>query len=201
LGNVQHAHSDEVFVGVDVSKHHVDISILPGGAHRRYANNKPGIAALFSDLAPLSPSLIVVESTGGYEQTIVDALSGARISVAVVNPRHVRHFARATGQLAKTDRIDAGILAAFAQSIRPPVRAPKGKGERELEEALLRRRQLVGMIAAEKTRLLRAGGKFARDIGLHLAWLKKRLKLLDQQLEALIDATDAWRRRNALAAL
>lgn len=122
----------------------------------------------------------------------------AALPFAVVNPRHVRHFERATGQLAKTDRIDASLLADFARAIRPPAQSLKDEQSHEFEDALVRRRQLVGMAAAEKTRLARANSKAARDIRVHLAWLEKRIKKIDADLAALVDQNAAWRDRNAL---
>jgi len=194
-----HAHSeDQVFVGIDVAKAHLDVRIIPGDQRGRWNNDASGVAALVSILRQNAPSLIVLEATGGYEKLAASALGAAALPVAVVNPRHVRHFARATGQLAKTDRIDAALIAEFARAIRPPAQSLKDERSRDFEDALARRRQLVGMAAAEKTRLAQASSQAARDIRAHVTWLEKRIKRIDVDLEDLVKQNVTWRDRHAL---
>src|SRR2546426_8451130 len=142
-----------VFVGVDVAKEQVDVAVRPSGDRWRVVNDEAGITALVARLRPLAPALIVCEATGGFERAAIAMLAAAGLPVVVANPRQIRDFARATGQLAKTDQIDAAILAVFAERVRPAPRALPSDAAQLLDALLTRRRQLVEMLVAEKNRL------------------------------------------------
>jgi transposase len=179
-----------LFAGVDVSKDRLDVCLRwsePEGCEQEafvVAYDDGGIDALVSRLLEGPTVLVVLEASGGFERTVVGALAAAELSVVVVNPRQVRDFARATGTLAKTDRIDASILAHFAEAVRP---APKPLPDREiraLQAMVARRRQLLGMLAAENNRLSSAAKPVARRIKAHIRWLEKELSRAERDLEA-----------------
>jgi transposase len=173
----------ELYIGVDVSKAHLDISVRPEPKRWTESNDEAGIKKLVEQLAELRPTLVVLEATGGYESLVVAQLAAARVPVAVVNPRQVRDFARATGTLAKTDRLDAEILALFAERIRPTPRPLPDEATRALQGQLTRRRQLQQMITAESNRLERAASGVRPGIEAHLAWLKQERGKLDKSIE------------------
>ena len=140
-----------MFVGIDVAKDELVVAVRPTGASWVSGNDEAGVRALVAQVQALTPTLIILEATGGYEILAVSALAAAALPVIVVNPRQVRDFAKATGQLAKTDRIDAGVLALFGERVRPPVRCLPDDATRELEAIVTRRRQLIDMLQAERT--------------------------------------------------
>ena len=142
-----------LFVGVDVAKERLDVAVRPSGERWSVATDEAGVAALVARLRPLAPTLIVCEATGGFERAAIVALAAAGLPVVVANPRQVRDFARATGQLAKTDALDAGILALFAERVRPTPRPLPTEAAQLLDAVLTRRRQLLEMLVAEKNRL------------------------------------------------
>src|SRR5574342_653288 len=142
-----------VVVGVDVAKDRLDVAVRPSGEGWSEVNDVAGVSALVARLRPLGPALIVCEATGGFERAAIAALAAAGLPVVVVNPRQVRDFARATGELAKTDELDAGILALFAERVRPAVRPLPDAEAQELAGLLARRRQLLEMLQAERNRL------------------------------------------------
>ncbi len=142
-----------VVVGVDVAKDRLDVAVRPSGEAWSEANDEAGITALVARLRPLGPALIVCEATGGFERAAIAALAAAGLPVVVANPRQVRDFARATGQLAKPDQLDAGILALFAERVRPTPRPLPDAAAQLLDAVLTRRRQLLEMLVAEKNRL------------------------------------------------
>jgi transposase len=181
------------FVGIDVSKDHLDLHARPDGSAARYTNDPAGIAALVAHLAQLAPERIVLEATGGFEAHLAAALAAAGQPVVVVNPRQVRDFAKATGQLAKTDAIDAAVLAHFAEAIRPEVRPLPDADARALAALVERRRQLVEMRTAEMNRLGLASGRVAASLRAHIAWLTKQLDQVDRELSALIEKSPVWR--------
>jgi transposase len=182
------------FVGIDVSKDHLDAHARPAGAAFREPNDPGGVAALVARVRELAPALVVLEATGGLEHPAAAALAAAGLPVAVVNPRQARDFARATGRLAKTDAIDAEVLARFAEQVRPPARPLPDADTRALAELLDRRRQLVGMRTAERNRLGSATApRVRRDIAAHLRWLDRRLADLDADLARAVEASPAWR--------
>lgn len=183
----------ERFVGIDVSKASLDIAVLPEERVWRVEREEASIAGLVKELRTLAPSLIVLEATGGLESPLTAALATAGLPVAVVNPRQARDFAKATGRLSKTDALDAQVLARLGQTLRPPVRALKNEETQELEALLTRRRQIVEMLTMEKNRLPSAGQRVRKDITAHIAWLTKRLKDVDGDLQSAIAASDFWR--------
>lgn len=183
----------ERFVGIDVSKASLDIAVLPEARVWRVECEEASLAGLVKELRTLAPCLIVLEATGGLEVPVTAALATAGLPVVVVNPRQARDFAKATGALAKTDAIDAQLLARLGQTLRPPVRALKNEETQELEALLTRRRQIVEMLTMEKNRLPTASKPVRRDITAHIAWLTKRLKDVDGDLQAAIEASDFWR--------
>ena len=187
------------FVGIDVSKAWLDVAGRPDPAPSRVANDPAGIAALVADLRALAPELVVLEATGGLELPVVAALQVAGLPVAVVNPRQVRDFARATGQLAKTDRLDAALPARFAEAIRPAPAAVVPDDVRHLDALLTRRNQLIAMRVMETSRLDRLTDKDVRaDIRKHVAWLTKAIDRADAALAAAVKASPVWQARDAL---
>jgi transposase len=189
-------------VGIDVAKAEVVIAVRPSGETWTAANDEPGLHTLVKRLGQLAPELIVLEATGGYELLCVAALAAAELPVVVVNPRQVRDFAKATGQLAKTDRIDAGILALFAERIRPAVRVLPDPAARALEALLTRRRQLLEMRQAEANRLGLLLGRHQRAIRQslkkHIAFLDRELAMTDSDLDTMVRESPLWRERDTL---
>jgi transposase len=186
------------FVGIDVSKARLDGAYRSGGTFRA-ANNPEGIAAVVARLRDQTVTLVVLEATGGLEIPLADALAAAGLPVAVVNPRQVRDFAKATGRLAKNDRLDAAVLAHFAEAIRPAPRPLPDGAARSLEALLNRRRQLLEMRAMEQNRLASCTDSGVRqDVEAHLAWLSEHLDRADQELAAAIQAQPAWRQKDEL---
>lgn len=188
----------EKVVGIDVSKAVLDIAMLPSGEVLQFDNDANGIEELGKKLKSAAVDLVVMEATGGYETAAATALVGGGLRVAVVNPRQVRDFAKATGRLAKTDRIDAQVIAAFGQAIEPEiVRLPDEKA-RELEALLVRRRQLVAMRVQEVNRLGLMQGAMRKRIKAHIDWLDKEIDKLDVDLTAGLRSSPAWRAKDEL---
>lgn len=187
-----------MFVGIDVSKDTLDVALRPGSEAWQVKNDAAGIDALGVRLRELSPELVVLEATGGYENAAVAVLAAAGLPVVVVNPRQVRDFAKSTGQLAKTDRIDADVLALFAERVRPEVRELTTEAGQELEDLLSRRRQILEMLQAERNRLEHAKGPVRTDVMEHIRYLKKRLVRVDTDLEQRIRESPAWRAKEDL---
>ena len=186
------------FIGIDVSKQWLDVATLPERETRRFSNDGAGQEQLGAWLIQLAPELIVMEATGGFETRVATALAAEGLALAVVNPRHVRDFARAFGILAKTDRIDASVLAAFAEKVHPPVRPLPDEDRRELIDLVDRRRQLVTMRAEEKTRLSQATASARQDIKEHIEWLDERLRRLDIDLTAKLRSSSLWKAKEEL---
>jgi transposase len=186
------------FVGVDVSKDHLDLHARPDGSAARYANDPAGIATLVARVAELRPERIVLEATGGFEASLAAALAGAGLPVVIVNPRQVRDFAKATGKLAKTDAIDAAVLAHFAEAIRPEVRPLPDADAQALAALVDRRRQLLEMRTAEMNRLGLATPRVATSLRSHIAWLSKQLDQVDKELAELIEASPLWHAKDEL---
>jgi transposase len=176
----------------------LDVGFHPVCPAQQHANDESGIAACIAALAALAPRLIVVEATGGFETRFAVEARAAGLSVAVVNPRQVRDFAKATGVLAKTDRLDAAVLARFAAVIRPEVREAPDEETHELAERVARRRQLVAMRAQEKTRLATAGAAQRNSIKEHIDWLNQRIDLLDVGLTAALRTSSSWKVKDDL---
>lgn len=190
--------NEKTFIGIDVSKDFLDLCALPGGESARFANTAAGIESLVVKVKELSPTLIVLEATGGCEMSAVAAMAEVSLPVTVVNPRQVRDFAKATGQLAKNDALDAGVLALFADKVRPPVRPLPDKETRALGELVARRRQISGMLTMEKNRFKQASSPVSRDIKEHIQWMEKRMKDLDNRLHELLIASPLWREKDDL---
>ncbi len=191
-----------MFVGIDVAKAELVVTVLPAYARWTVANDAAGVQSLVTQLVALTPTLIVLEATGGYELLSVAALAAATLPVVVVNPRQVRDFAKATGQLAKTDRIDADVLARFADVVRPVVR-PLITAEVQVISALLgRRRQLLAMLHAERNRLGQVFGTGKQPVRTSLVktitFLERQLQTADTQLETRITNSPVWAARDAL---
>jgi transposase len=179
-------------------KDHLDLHALPSGEAWRVTNTPEAIDALVARLAALAPALITMAATGGHEHAVAGALAAAGLPVAVVNPRQVRDFARATGELAKTDRLDARIIALFAERVRPAVRALPGAAQRSLEALLSRRRQLNGMLVAERNRLLLADDAIRSSLAKHVRWLEKELGAVEDDVARAVEESPVWRAREDL---
>ena len=191
-----------MLVGIDVAKAELVVAARPSGERWTVTNDERGVRTLVERLRKEQPELIVLEATGGYELLCVGSLAAASLPVVVANPRQVRDFARATGQLAKTDRIDADILALFAERVRPAVRVLPDEAAQELDALLARRRQLLEMLQAEKNRLGQVFGKGKRPIKkslkTHIAFLERELRMADTDLGEMIKKSPAWRERDDL---
>ena len=184
---------EKVFVGVDVSKDNLDVAI---GAQKEiitFANDQKGVDSLVKRLKRIDAQLTVFESTGGYELLAASCLAEAGLAVVIVNPRQVRNFAKATGILAKTDAIDARLIARFAQAVKPEVRQLKDRQTSELTALVTRRRQIIEMIVAEKNRLRLANKRNKKDIEDHIRWLKKRLDKIETDIGKMIQSSPIWR--------
>jgi transposase len=189
---------ENVFVGIDVSKAQLDVAVNLLQKREVFAHTEEGLGRLVDWLKPLSPTLIVLEATGGLEMDVVAALVTGELPVVVANPRHVRDFAKATGQLAKTDALDAQILARFAESVRPEIRPLKSVESQDLSALVARRRQILDMITAEANRLRTASSCTRKNLEAHIAWLKRCLKDLDKELGQAIKKSPVWREKDKL---
>jgi len=189
-------------VGIDVAKAELVVAERPSGARWTTANDEAGIRALTQRLVAARPALVVLEATGGYELAAVGALAAAGLPVVVVNPRQVRDFARATGQLAKTDALDAGVLALFAERVRPAVRPLASEAQADLSAVLARRRQLLEMLVAERNRLGQVVGRetklVKRSLKHHIAYLERELRMTDTELGDRIRESPLWRAQDDL---
>lgn len=179
-------------MGIDVCAERLDWYRFPEDFRGEYPNTAQGIKALVADLEQTGVDIVVIEATGGLQRAAATALAAAAIAVAVVNPRQVRDFARASGQLAKTDRIDAQVLARFGLCMQPQVRALPDEAALELKDKLARRDQLIEMRVAEKNRRFRASTKIKRSIDKHLAFLDKAIQTLDQDLDDHLRGSPVW---------
>jgi transposase len=186
------------FVGIDVSKARLDVASHPAGATQSVANDETGIKTLVDRLRAVKPVLIVLEATGGIERSVVRALVAAELPVTVANPRQVRDFAKATGQLAKTDVLDAQILARFAEAVRPVLRPLPDEMTLELRALIARRRQISEMLTAEKNRLSRAPRRVQKRIEAHIRWLEGELERYEEDLDQTIRQSPIWREQEDL---
>ena len=180
------------FVGIDVSKLTLDFDCLPVSAPQQFTNDAEGIAALVELLKGSGVERIVIEATGGYETAAASALAVAKLPVVVVNPRQVRDFAKATGRLAKTDRLDARLLALFGERIMPALRTLPDEAQRALADLLARRSQLVVMRAQEKARLASVTAIARKSVQQHIVWLDKCIAKLDDDLEDRLRKSPVW---------
>lgn len=191
-----------MFIGIDVAKAELVIARRPSNDSWTVANDETGVRSLINRWTKDAPTLIVIEATGGYEMLCVAALAAARLPVVVVNPRQVRDFAKSTGQLAKTDRIDAGILALFGERIRPALTVVPDETTRDLDDLITRRRQLVEMLTAEKNRLGQAVGRSTyatkKSLKKHIAFLERELAMTDIDLHTMVRESPIWRERDDL---
>ena len=190
--------SEHPYVGIDVAKDTLDVALSAAGEVWHLAHDEAGIGHIVARLQPLHPALVVLEATGGLEGPLAAALASSRLPVAVVNPRQVRDFARATGKLAKTDRLDAQLLALFAERVRPAPRSLPDATARELEALVARRRQLVEMRTMEANRLRTALPRVRPPIQEHLAWLEGQIADVDRDTGALVRTSPIWRVRDDL---
>ena len=186
------------FVGIDVSKAQLDVAVRPTGKRWTLPYDETGIEGLIPQIVDLGPALVLLEATGGLELPLVAALAAAALPVVVVNPRQVRDFAKATGTLAKTDALDAGVLAHFADAVRPDVRPLKDAETQVLNSLTARRRQVMAMLVSEKNRLGTAIGAVSPRIEAPIAWLEQELSDLDQGLRQTLRRSPVWREKDDL---
>ena len=186
--------SPAIFVGMDVSQDTIDVAVHPGAAFQ-IGNDEPGVAEAVKRLQAMQPALIVLEATGGLEVPLAGALAAVELPVVVINPRQVRDFARATGQLAKTDRLDAQIIARFAEAIRPPVRPVPDEQTQALAALVARRRQLIEMLTAEKNRLRLAARPLQKRVQAHITWLENELESITTDLTKTMHQSAVWREK------
>jgi transposase len=187
------------FIGIDVSKQQLEVAAHESDYQFRCPNKLSDFGQLIAELFDLRPALIVLEATGGLEIPVVNALHAVALPVVVVNPRQVRDFAKALGQLAKTDRLDARVLAHFAAAIKPPLRPIKSQEEQELDALTGRRGQLVEMLIDEKNRRRSANSDRVRDkIKEHIDWLADCIAEIDQQLKALLKTSACWQAKDKI---
>jgi len=190
--------AESPYVGIDVSKNQLDIVVRPAGDTWSMPNDVSGITGVVQGLAQLHPALVVLEATGGLQMPLAAALATAGLPLAMVNPRQVRDFARAIGRLAKTDRLDAQVLAHFAEAVRPtPYPLPDAQTQ-ELTALLTRRHQVVEMLTAEKNRLRSARELVHRRVQDHICWLEQELADLDDDLEGTLRKSPLWREKDNL---
>ena len=184
-----------VYAGIDVNKAQLDIDTYPDAAPKQFANDETGRLAACAYLQSAQVRLIVVEATGGLESPLVALAASSGLAIAVINPRQARDFAKAIGVLAKTDKVDALVLARFAEAVKPPVRALKADEVLQLAAILTRRRQLIEMITAEGNRQASAATGIAKQIRQHITWLEKRLKEADDDLDQSIRSSPLWQHK------
>jgi len=189
---------DQVSVGIDVSKDRLDVHIRPSGEAFAVARDGEGLAALIARLVPLSPRLIAVEATGGFEIIVAAAIGGAGLPLAVVNPAQVRHYAQALGKRAKTDPVDAEVIARFVEATRPEPRALPDEATRMLADLVARRRQIIVMMTAERQRATRLPKRLMRSCERVIRVLEKELATLDEDIDTTVRGTPAWRAKEDL---
>lgn len=186
------------YVGIDVSKDRLDVAVQGERQEKQVSNTEDGIAQLVKQMMDLQPELIVVEATGGYQRAVVDALFRAGLSVAVVNPARVRQFARACGLLAKTDKLDAFVLAVFGQRVQPKRYEGKSEAEKQLSALLVRRKQLEEMLKAEQNRLRTISPSLRGSVERMIAILKEEKKRLDEQIEQFLREQKTWQEQREI---
>jgi transposase len=186
------------YVGIDVSKSRLDVAVLGERQETQVENSGEGIARLVEQMEDLQPELIVVEATGGYQRAVVEALFWAGLAVAVVNPARVRQFARACGLLAKTDKLDAQVLAVFGERVQPRRYESKSEAGKQLSALLVRRRQLDEMLKAEQNRLRTTSASLKSSVKRMIACLKQEKKLLDEQVQQCVAKQEAWQEQREI---
>jgi transposase len=190
--------AESIFVGIDVCKDRLDVAVRPTSQRFQFTNHDDGIDSLIQTLKPLSPLLIVMEATGAYHRLLLSRLLAAALPAIAINPRQARDFARSLGRRAKTDSIDADILAEFGEKIRPELRPISDQATQELDALITRRRQLVTILVAEKNRLHSTPSSLRHRIQKHIQWLKKEIESIDSDLDQQIRSTPAWRQKEDL---
>lgn len=190
--------SSPLFVGIDVAKATLDVALRPSEQTWQVIYDEAHVEALVEQLTEWSPTLIVIEATGGLERPLVAALAAAQLPVVVINPRLARDFAKATGRLAKTDRIDAQILAHYGEAIRPSLRPLPDADTEQLRAIVARRRQLLDMMSAEQSRLSSSPARIRDSIECHLTWLQQQVASLDDDLDRMLQASPLWRERDEI---
>lgn len=190
---------DAIYVGIDVSKDRLDVHVRPNGEAFAVARDGKGLEELVTRLAACSPTLIAVEATGGFETIVAAALAGAQLPLVVVNPAQIRHFAQAVGQRAKTDPIDAAVIARFVEAVRPTPRALPDQESRLLAELVSRRRQIIEMIVAERQREKRVENvRVRKSLARHIKALEKELPEIDNDIDTLVRGSPIWRAKEEL---
>ena len=188
-----------MFVGIDVAKAWVDVAVVPNGLRRRVGTEPAALDGLVRELVALVPTVIVVEASGGYESALVSACGVAGLPIVVVNPRQVRDFAKALGRLAKTDTLDAEVLALFGERVRPPVRPLRDADTVALSALLQRRRQLLEMLIAERQRRAKAtAGRVVQSLDETIRFLAARLRDVDGELQTALKASPVWQVKEQL---
>jgi transposase len=190
----------DAYVGIDVSKDRLDVHVEPSGESFAVARDGEGLAGLIEHLQPLAPRLIAIEATGGFEIVVAAAIGGAGLPLAVVNPAQVRHYAQALGKRAKTDTIDAAVIARFAEATKPEVRPLPDEATRLLADLVARRRQIVVMIGAERQRAKRMPRRLQKSCERVIRVLEKELAALDQEIDTTVRSSPAWRAKEDLLA-
>jgi transposase len=190
---------DAIFVGIDVSKDRLDVHVRPSGEAFAVARDGKGLEELVERLRVLSPALVAVEATGGFETIVAAAVAGANLPLVVVNPAQVRHFAQAVGKRAKTDPIDAAVIARFAEAVKPQPRPLPDAAARLLTELVGRRRQIIEMLVAERQREKRADAvRVRKSLARHIAALEKELPVIDHDIDAMVRGSPVWRDKENL---
>lgn len=186
------------WVGIDVSKSSLDVYLRPSSKRFQLENHANGIAQLIEKLQSFEVQQVILEASGGFELDAAQALQQHGFAISIINPRQGRDFAKASGKLAKTDRIDASVLAHFGQAMQPAITVLSTANEQALQEAVTRRRQLVEMLTAEKNRQGKMRGKMRQNIDAHLEWLEERIRALDDEIEQLSQSQAEWQSRISL---
>ena len=186
------------YVGIDVSKDSLDVAVLPSGEKRQFSNSEAGMSKLIAKLSKRHPTLVVMEPTGGFEIPVAGALAAEGLPIAIVNARQIRDYARAVGKLAKTDKLDAMVIAEFAQKVQPEVRPLRDEENQEIKAIVSRRRQLTEMLSAEKNRMAIAPKVLKPNIMAHIKWLSQEIDDLDRNLRQQIEASPIWREKDNL---
>jgi transposase len=190
---------DAIFVGIDVSKDRLDVHVRPSGEAFVVTRDGKGLEGLVERLRSLAPALVAVEATGGFETIVAAAVAGAGLPLAVVNPAQVRHFAQAVGKRAKTDPIDAAVIARFAEAVKPEPRALPDAAARLLAELVGRRRQIIEMLVAERQRAKRADAvRVRKSLARHIAALEKELPVIDHDIDTMVRGSPVWREKENL---
>lgn len=192
------ATSSETYVGIDVSKDRLDVAVLGERQEKQVSNTQKGIAELVQWMLELQPELIVVEATGGYQRAVVEALFHAGLCVAVVNPARARQFARASGLLAKTDKLDAQVLAVFGERMQPKPYTGKSEAEKHLGALLVRRKQVEEMLKAEQNRLRTTSASLKSSVEQVILCLKEQKKRLDEQIQQFLQEQQAWQEQTEI---